>query len=156
MNLPHALIQAAANQVLPGCFWLHGEQELANVKLDETSSTDRIVFLDDKMPYQFVVNKFQQLTGVRYSCLLMLLVPSDLNDTPEQRLPRTSEMVDVSARLLAALGKNPQVQAIKQVRPAEITLLGQFDRTVDGVTLFLDITLKGTVNVCLPLEQSQV
>ncbi|UOR06251.1 hypothetical protein MUN82_03945 [Hymenobacter aerilatus] len=153
MNLPHALIQAAASQVLPGCFWLHGEQELANIKLDETSSTDRIVFLDDKMPFRFNVNKYKQITGLTCSCLIMLLVPSDLNDTPEQRLPRSAAMVDASARFLADLGM--RVQNIKQVRPAEIMAIGPFDRPVDGVTLFLDITLKGTVNVCLPLDQPQ-
>jgi len=154
MNLPHALIQAAATAVLPGCFWLHGEQELANIQLDDTSSTDRIVFLDDKMPYQFVINKFQQLTGVRYSCLLMLLVPSDLNDLPAVRLPRVAAMVDVSARLIAALA--PQVQAVRQVRPAEVVNIGPFDRPVDGVVLYLEVTLKGSVNMCLPLDQSQV
>jgi len=154
MNLPHTLLQAAATAVLPGLTWLHGEQAFANIQLDQTSSADRIVFLDDKMPYQFVVNKFGQLTGVRYSCLLMLLVPSDLNDTPEARLPRVSAMVEASARLLAALAG--QVQAVRQVRPAEVVNVGPFDRPVDGVVLYLDITLKGSVNVCLPLEQPQV
>ena len=154
MNLPYALIQAAATVVLPTHLWLHGEQELANIELDKTSPDDRIVFLDDKMPYQFITTKYGQMLGVRYSCLLMLLVPSNLRDTPTQRLPRIAAMVDVSARLIAALA--PKVQKIKQVRPAETMSIGPYDRPVDGVTLFLDITLESKLNVCLPLDQPQL
>lgn len=155
MKLPHAILQACAEQVLPGCFYYHGEAEQANIKLDETVVTDRIVYLDDKMPYRFVVNRYQAITGVTYSCLLMLLVPSALTDTPEVRRPRIADMVDASARFLATLGLSQDVQAVKQVRPAEITSIGPFDRPLDGVTLFLELTLRGGLNVCLPPDQSQ-
>jgi hypothetical protein len=155
MKLPHDILKAAAEAVLPGCFYYHGEAEQANIKLDETAVTDRIVYLDDKMPYRFVVNKYEAITGTTYSCLLMLLVPSALTDTPEVRRPRIELMVDASARLLAAIGSNQGVQGVRQVRPAEITSIGPFDRPLDGVTLFLDITLRGGLNVCLPADQSQ-
>ncbi len=155
MKLPHAILQACANAVLPGCFYYHGEAEQANIELDKTKPTDRIVYLDDKMPYRFVINKYQAITGITYSCLLMLLVPSALDDTPETRRPRIADMVDASARFLAALGGSQGVQVVRQVRPAEITSIGPFDRPLDGVTLFLDITLRGGLNVCLPADQSQ-
>jgi hypothetical protein len=43
MKLPHALLKACAEQVLPGCFYYHGEAELANIKLDKTTAAMRIV-----------------------------------------------------------------------------------------------------------------
>lgn len=157
MNLPHTILSDAAQAVLPGSAWIFGERELANVEIDKISSADRIVYLDDfRTPYQFVTNRYQQVTGVRYSCLLMLLVPSDMDDTPAQRLPRVGLMVDASARLLAALAEDDRVQAVKQVRPAETLNIGPFDRPVDGVVLFLDLTPAGGLDVCLPAEQPQV
>lgn len=155
MKLPHAILQACAEAVLPGCFYYHGEQELANVKLDETTVDMRIVYLDDKMPFQFVVSKYGQLQGARYSCLLMLLVPSQVADTSEVREPRVAEMVDAAARLVHALSVHPDVAAVKLSRPADV-LFNQFDRNADGVGLYLDLTPKGGLNVCLPLSQPQV
>jgi hypothetical protein len=155
MKLPHDLIKAAAEAVLPGCFYRHGEQELANIQLDKTTPADRIVYLDDKMPFRFNVNKYQQLTGTTYSCLLLLLVPSKLPDSAEVRQPRVAAMVDAAARLVAALGKHPDVASVKLVRPADV-LFNQFDRNADGVGLYLDLTPKGGLNLCLPADISQV
>jgi hypothetical protein len=155
MKLPHALIQACAEQVLPGCFYYHGEQELANVKLDETTADMRIVYLDDKMPFRFEVNKYGVLTGTTYSCLLLLLVPSKLTDSAEVRTPRVAAMVDAAARLVAALGKHPDVATVKLTRPNDV-LFNQFDRNADGVGLYLDLTPRGGLNICLPASQPQV
>lgn len=155
MKLPHDILRACADQVLPGCFYYHGMQELANVKIDDTSDTDRIVYLDDKMPFRFNVNKFQMLTGTTYSCLLLLLVPSKLDDTSEVRQPRVALMVDAAARMVQALSVHPDVASVKLVRPAD-TLFNQFDRNADGVGLYLDLTPRGGLNICLPLSQSQL
>jgi hypothetical protein len=154
MKLPHALIKAAADAVLPGCFYYHGEAELANVKLDETTDADRIVYLDDKMPFRFVTTKFGNITGTAYSCLLMLLAPSKLADSSEVREPRVAEMVDAAARLVQALSVHPDVASVKLSRPADV-LFNQFDRNADGVALYFDLTPRGGLNVCLPLSQSQ-
>jgi hypothetical protein len=151
MKLPHDIIEACANQVLPGCFYRHGEQELANIQLDKTTAADRIVYLDDKMPFRFNVNKYQQLMGTTYSCLLLLLVPSKLADTADVRQPRVQAMVDAAARLVAALGQHPDVASVKLVRPADV-LFNQFDRNADGVGLYLDLTPRGGLNICLPAE----
>jgi hypothetical protein len=62
MKLPHAILQACAKQVLPDCFCYHGEQELANIELDKTTAAMRIVYLDDKMPFRFNINKYQVIT----------------------------------------------------------------------------------------------
>jgi len=155
MKLPHAILEACAAQVLPGCFYRHGEQELANIELDKTTAADRIVYLDDKMPFRFNVNKYQILTGATYSCLLLLLIPSKLTDLAEVRQPRVAEMVDAAARLVAALGKHPDVASVRLVRPADV-LFNQFDRNADGVGLYLDLTPKGGLNLCLPPDQSQL
>lgn len=155
MKLPHAILQACAKQVLPGCFYYHGEQELANIELDKTTPTDRIVYVDDKMPFRFNVNKYQVLTGTTYSCLLMLLVPAKLADSAEVRTPRVAAMVDAAARLVAALAKHEDVASVKLIRPNDI-LFNQFDRNADGVGLYLDLTPKGGLNVCLPADQPQV
>ncbi|MDJ0367394.1 hypothetical protein QMK33_19775 [Hymenobacter sp. H14-R3] len=155
MNLPHALIQAAASYVLPGCFYYHGEAELANIKLDQTTAADRIVYLDDKMPFRFVTTKYGQLTGTTYSCLLMLLVPSKLADTSAVREPRVAAMVDAAARMVQALSVHPDVASVKLTRPADV-LFNQFDRNADGVALYFDLTPRGGLNVCLPPNQSQV
>jgi hypothetical protein len=155
MKLPHAILQACAEQVLPSCFYYHGEAELANVQLDKTTADMRIVYLDDKMPFRFNVNKYQVMTGTTYSCLLMLLIPSKLEDTSAVREPRVAEMVDAAARLVAALGKHPDVASVKLVRPADV-LFNQFDRNADGVGLYLDLTPKGGLNVCLPADQPQL
>lgn len=154
MKLPHALIQAAAEAVLPGCFYYHGEQELANIKIDETTPDMRIVYLDDKMPFRFVTNKYGVLTGTTYSCLLLLLVPSKLDDSAEVRTPRVAEMVDAAARLVAELLKSPDVASVKLTRPSDV-LFNQFDRNADGVGLYLDLTPRGGLNICLPADQSQ-
>lgn len=154
MKLPHDILQACANAVLPGCFYYHGEQELANVELDKTTAADRIVYLDDKMPFRFVTNKFGILTGTTYSCLLLLLVPSKLADSSDVRQPRVALMVDAAARLVQALSTHPDVASVKLVRPADV-LFNQFDRNADGVGLYLDLTPRGGLNVCLPLSQSQ-
>ena len=154
MKLPHALIQAAANAVLPGCFYYHGEAELANVKLDKTTADMRIVYLDDKMPFRFVTTKFGAITGTAYSCLVMLLVPSNLADSSEVREPRVAEMVDAAARLVHALSESPDVASIKLSRPADV-LFNQFDRNADGVAIYFDLTPRGGLNVCLPASQPQ-
>ena len=154
MKLPHALIQAAAEVVLPGCFYYHGEAELANVELDKTTAEMRIVYLDDKMPFRFITNKYGVLTGTAYSCLLMLLVPSKLADSSEMREPRVAEMVDAAARLVQALSTSPDVASVKLVRPADV-LFNQFDRNADGVALYFDLTPRGGLNICLPADQSQ-
>lgn len=155
MKLPHALIQAAANAVLPGCFYYHGEAELANVQLDKTTAADRIVYLDDKMPFRFVTNKYGIITGTTYSCLLMLLVPSKLADSSEVREPRVAEMVDAAARLVQQLSTSPDVASVKLSRPADV-LFNQFDRNADGVALYFDLTPRGGLNVCLPASQPQL
>lgn len=155
MQLPHAILQACAEAVLPGCFYRHGEQELANIHLDETTDADRIVYLDDKMPFRFNVSKYGQLTGTTYSCLVLLLVPSDVADTSEVRTPRVAEMVDAAARLVQALSVHPDVASVKLNRPHDV-LFNQFDRNADGVGLYLDLTPKGGLNVCLPLSQPQL
>ena len=154
MKLPHDILQSCAEQVLPGCFYRHGEQELANIELDKTKPTDRIVYLDDKMPFRFNVNKYGQLTGTTYSCLLMLLVPSKLADSSEVRQPRVEAMVDAAARLVEALSKHADVKEIKLTRPGD-TLFNQFDSNADGVAIYFDLTPRGGLNVCLPLNQSQ-
>jgi len=154
MKLPHDLIQAASQAVLPGCFYYHGEQELANVKLDQTNADMRIVYLDDKMPFRFNVNKYSVLTSTTYSCLLLLLVPSKLADSAEVRTPRVAEMVDAAARLVAELAKHPDVLSVRMTRPNDV-LFNQFDRNADGVGLYLDLTPRGCLNVCLPADQSQ-
>jgi hypothetical protein len=154
MKLPHAILQACANAVLPGCFYYHGEQELANIELDKTTAAMRIVYLDDKMPFRFNVNKFQVLTGTTYSCLVLLLIPSKVSDSAEVRQPRVAEMVDAAARLVASLVKHPDVLSVKLTRPADV-LFNQFDRNADGVGLYLDLTPKGGLNLCLPAEISQ-
>ncbi|MGI4863706.1 MAG: hypothetical protein ACRYFZ_07250 [Janthinobacterium lividum] len=154
MKLPHAIIEAAASEVLPGCRYLHGEQAQANVDLDKMTPDDRIVYLDDKMPFRFAVNKYRVVSGAVYSCLLMLLVPSKLDDAPEVREPRVAEMVDASARLMAAIGRHPDISAVAMARPAEV-MFNQFDLNADGVTLYLDITRRGGLNYCLPPDQSQ-
>jgi hypothetical protein len=155
MKLPHAILQACAEQVLPGCFYYHGEAELANIELDKTTPEMRIVYLDDKMPFRFNVNKYQVMTGTTYSCLLMLLVPSKLTDTSDVREPRVAEMVDAAARFVAALGKHPDVASVKLSRPADV-LFNQFDRNADGVALYFDLTPTGGLNVCLPADQPQL
>jgi hypothetical protein len=155
MKLPHAILQACAEQVLPGCFYYHGEQELANIKLDQTTADMRIVYLDDKMPFRFNVNKYQVMTGTTYSCLLLLLIPSRLSDSAEVRQPRVAEMVDAAARLVAALHKHPDVAAVKLIRPNDV-LFNQFDRNADGVGLYLDLTPKGGLNLCLAADQPQL
>jgi hypothetical protein len=152
MKLPHALIKAAADTVLPGCFYYHGEAELANVKLDKTTATDRIVYLDDKMPFRFVRNKYGVITGTTYSCLVILLVPSKLADSSEVRQPRVEAMVDAGARFIAALSKLAKVE---MPRPFD-TLFNQFDRNADGAAFYLDITPPGGLNLCLPLSQPQL
>jgi hypothetical protein len=154
MKLPHDILKAAAETVLPGCFYYHGEQELANIELDKTKPTDRIVYLDDKMPFRFVTNKYGVLTGTAYSCLVLLLIPSKVSDTATVRQPRVSEMVDAAARLVNALMTHPDVASIKLIRPAD-TLFNQFDRNADGVGLYFDLTPKGGLNLCLPADQSQ-
>lgn len=155
MNLPHAILEACATAVLPGCFYCHGEQEVANIKLDETTADDRIVYLDDKMPFRFNVSKYGQLTGATYSCLVLLLVPSQLADSAEVRQPRVAAMVDAAARLVQALSKHPDVAAVVLTRPADV-LFNEFDRNADGVGLYLDLTPRGGLNVCLPPSQPQV
>jgi hypothetical protein len=155
MKLPHDILKACADQVLPGCFYSHGEQELANIELDKTKPTDRIVYLDDKMPFRFVTNKFGVLTGTTYSCLLLLLVPSKLNDTADVRQPRVELMIDAAARFVHALSTHPDVKEVKFIRPNDV-LFNQFDRNADGVGLYLDLTPRGGLNVCLPLSQPQV
>jgi hypothetical protein len=155
MKLPHDIIAACASQVLPGCFYRHGEQELANIQLDKTTANDRIVYLDDKMPFRFVTNKYGVLTGTTYSCLLLLLIPSKLADTAEVRQPRVQTMVDAAAQLVAALAKHTDVASVKLVRPADV-LFNQFDRNADGVGLYLDLTPRGGLNICLPLSQPQL
>jgi hypothetical protein len=154
MKLPHAILQASAEAVLPGCFYYHGEAELANIKLDQTTADMRIVYLDDKMPFRFVTNKYGVLTGTTYSCLLLLLIPSKLADSAEVRQPRVAEMVDAAARLVAALAKHPDVASVKLSRPNDV-LFNQFDRNADGVGLYLDLTPRGGLNLCLPADQSQ-
>jgi hypothetical protein len=154
MKLPHDILKAAAESVLPGCFFYHGEQELANIELDKTTSDMRIVYLDDKMPFRFITNKFNVLTGTAYSCLVLLLVPSKLNDSAAVRQPRVAEMVDAAARLVNALMTNPDVASVKLIRPADV-LFNQFDRNADGVGLYFDLTPKGGLNLCLPADQSQ-
>jgi len=154
MKLPHDILKACADQVLPGCFYSHGEQELANIELEKTTAADRIVYLDDKMPFRFVTNKYGALTGTTYSCLLLLLVPSKLADTADVRQPRVALMVDAAARLVQALSTHPDVASVRLVRPADV-LFNQFDRNADGVGLYLDLTPRGGLNVCLPLSQSQ-
>lgn len=155
MKLPHAILEACATQVLPGCFYRHGEQELANIDLDKTKDTDRIVYLDDKMPFRFNTTKYGQLTGATYSCLVLLLIPSKLADSAEVRQPRVEVMVDAAARLLRALGQHEDVAEVKLTRPADV-LFNQFDRNADGVGLYLDLTPRGGLNVCLPLNQAQL
>jgi hypothetical protein len=155
MKLPHDILKAAAEAVLPGCFYYHGEQELANIKLDKTTPDMRIVYLDDKMPFRFVLNKHDVLTGTAYSCLLLLLVPSKLTDSAEVRQPRVAEMVDAAARLVYVLSTDSRVASVKLIRPAD-TLFNQFDRNADGVGLYFDLTPKGGLTLCLPADQSQV
>jgi hypothetical protein len=154
MKLPHDILRAAAEAVLPGCFYYHGEQELANIQLDKTTPDMRIVYLDDKMPFRFLTNKFNVLTGTAYSCLVLLLIPSKLSDTAEVRQPRVAEMVDAAARLVASLSKHPDVASVKLTRPADV-LFNQFDRNADGVGLYFDLTPRGGLNLCLPADQSQ-
>jgi hypothetical protein len=154
MKLPHDILKAAAEAVLPGCFYYHGEQELANIELDKTTPDMRIVYLDDKMPFRFVLNKFNVMTGTAYSCLVLLLVPSKLNDTAAVRQPRVAEMVDAAARLVNALMTHPDVASVKLIRPADV-LFNQFDRNADGVGLYFDLTPRGGLNLCLPADQSQ-
>jgi hypothetical protein len=154
MKLPHDILKAAAESVLPGCFFYHGEGEQANIVLDGTKPDQRIVYLDDKMPFLFVTNKYGVLTGTTYSCLLMLLISSKLGDTSPVRQPRVAEMVDASARLLAELAKHPDVAAVKMIRPADI-MFNQFDLNADGVTMYLNVTPRGGLNLCLPADQSQ-
>lgn len=155
MKLPHAILQACAAAVLPGCCYYHGEAELANVQLDKTTADDRIVYLDDKMPFQFVTTRFGQLTGTRFSCLLMLLVPAKLADRSAVRQPRIAAMLDAAARLVQALSTHPDVAEVKLTRPADV-LFNQFDRNADGVALYLDLTPRGGLNVCLPPSQAQL
>lgn len=155
MKLPHTILATCAEQVLPGCFYRHGEQELANIDLDQTTDTNRIVYLDDKMPFRFNVSRYGQLQGATYSCLVLLLVPSKLTDSAEVRQPRVAAMVDAAARLVHALAQHDEVAEVKLTRPADI-LFNQFDRNADGVGLYLDLTPKGGLDVCLPLSQSQV
>jgi hypothetical protein len=154
MKLPHALIQAAAEAVLPGCFYRHGEQELANIDIDKTTASDRIVYLDDKMPFRFLTNKYGMLTGTTYSCFILLLVPSKLTDTATVRQPRVEAMMDAAARLMSVLSQRGDVASLKQTRPNEV-LFNQFDRNADGVGLYLDLTPRGGLNICLPADQSQ-
>jgi len=154
MKLPHAIIKAAAQEVLPGCMYLHGEAEQANIDLDKMSPDDCIVYLDDKMPFRFSTNKYRVVNGTVYSCLLMLLVPSKLADHADVREPRVALMVDAAARLMAAIGRHPDISAVAMARPAD-TMLNQFDLNADGVTLYLDITRRGGLNICLPPDQSQ-
>jgi hypothetical protein len=154
MKLPHDILKAAAESVLPGCFYYHGEQELANIELDKTTPDMRIVYLDDKMPFRFVLNKYRIMTGTAYSCLVLLLIPSKVSDSAEVRQPRVAEMVDAAARLVAALGKHPDVASVAITRPADV-LFNQFDRNADGVGLYFDLTPKGGLNLCLPADQSQ-
>jgi hypothetical protein len=96
------------------------------------------------MSFRFNVNKYQVMTGTTYSCLLMLLVSSKLTDSAEVRKPRVAEMIDAAALLVGALGKHPDVASVKLVRPADV-LFNQFD-----------LTPKGGLNVCLPLDQPQL
>jgi hypothetical protein len=154
MKLPHEILKAAAESVLPGCFYCHGEQELANIELDKTTADMRIVYLDDKMPFRFLTNKFNVLTGTAYSCLVLLLIPSKLSDSAAVRQPRVAEMVDAAARLVASLSKHPDVASVKLTRPADV-LFNQFDRNADGVGLYFDLTPRGGLNLCLPTDQSQ-
>jgi hypothetical protein len=154
MKLPHDILKAAAEAVLPGCFYYHGEAELANIELDKTTPDMRIVYLDDKMPFRFLTNKFNVLTGTAYSCLVLLLVPSKLDDSAAVRQPRVAEMVDAAARLVASLSKHPDVASVKLTRPADV-LFNQFDRNADGVGLYFDLTPRGGLNLCLPADQSQ-
>lgn len=155
MKLPHPILEACATAVLPGCFYCHGEQEVANIQLDQTTDADRIVYLDDKMPFRFNTTKYGQLTGATYSCLVLLLVPSKLADSSEVRQPRVAAMVDAAARLVQALSTHPDVAEVKLTRPADV-LFNQFDRNADGVGLYLDLTPRGGLNVCLPLNQPQL
>ena len=155
MKLPHAILEACANQVLPGCFYSHGEQELANIELDKTKPTDRILYLDDKMPFRFERTKYGQLTGATYSLLVLLLVPSKVADSADVRQPRVAAMVDAAARLVHALGQHSDVAEVKLTRPADV-LFNQFDRNADGVGLYLDLTPRGGLNVCLPASQPQL
>ena len=106
------------------------------------------------MPFRFVTNKYQVITGTAYSCLMMLLVPSKLADSSEVREPRVAAMVDAAARFIAALSKHPDVASVKLVRPADV-LFNQFDRCADGVAIYFDLTPRGGLNVCLPADQSQ-
>lgn len=154
MKLPRTLIEAAATEVLPGCSYIHGEAAFANVKLDEMSADARIAYLDDRMPFRFTTNKFRIITGTTFTCMVMLLIPSKLDDAPEVREPRTAEMVDASARFLVALGSQPNVTAVAMGRPAEV-VFNEFDLNADGVALYLDITLRGGLNLCLPPNQPQ-
>jgi hypothetical protein len=154
MKLPHDILKAAAEAVLPGCFFYQGEQELANIELDKTTPEMRIVYLDDKMPFRFLTNKFNVLTGTAYSCLVLLLISSKLSDSAAVRQPRVAEMVDAAARLVASLSKHPNVASVKLTRPADV-LFNQFDRNADGVGLYFDLTPRGGLNLCLPADQSQ-
>jgi hypothetical protein len=84
----------------------------------------------------------------------MLLVPSKLADTADVREPRVALMVDAAARLMAAIGRHPDISAVTMGRPGD-TEFNQFDLNADGVTLYLDITRRGGLNICLPPSQSQ-
>jgi hypothetical protein len=154
MKLPRTLIEAAAKAVLPTCSYVHGETAFANIKLDEMTPDARIAYLDDRMPFRFTTNKYRVITGTTFTCMVMLLIPSKLDDTPDVREPRTAEMVDASARFMVALGSQPDILAVAMGRPAEV-VFNEFDLNADGVALYLDITLRGGLNLCLPPNQPQ-
>jgi len=154
MKLPHDTVKACAEALLPGCHYVHGESDFGNIKLDGTMAGQRVVYLDDKMPLRFVTTKYGQITGATYSCLLMLLVPTKLGDTPDHRQPIVEEMVNASAHMLAALGKDSRVKEVKMLRPADI-VFNEFDLNADGVALYLDITMNGALNPCPPPSHSE-
>jgi hypothetical protein len=150
MKPPQDIIRTCAEQVLPGCFFVHGEVEAANRDADKATPTDRVVWLDDIIPFRPVVNKYGQLTHATYTCLLMLLIPSKLSDNPMQRQPRVNAMIDAAFRLVAALKGSPDVQDAVYLRGN--TIFNQFDLNADGVLLVVEITPAETFDACAPLN----
>ena len=146
MSYPATIIRECAEQVLPGCFFLHGEAEAANRDVDQATSEDRIVWLDDLMPYTLTTNRFGVPTGQAFQCLLMLLVPSLPSDTPEQREPRVQAMLDAAQQLFVKLGQHPAVEAVKFLRGN--TIYNQFDLNSDGASLVVELTPRTKPQLC--------
>jgi len=149
MITPEPILRACANQVMPGCFFVHGEVEAANRDADNATENDRVVWLDDIIPYRPVLNKFGVIDYATYTCLLMLLIPSDVADSPAQRQPRVDYMIEASFRLLSALKAHPQVREATYIRGN--TVFNQFDLNADGVLLVVDITPAEGFDYCAPL-----